>query len=231
MDYVPYPGRLDGAADLLDRADRERADYLVAGLIEHRFYRSTDFLDGLDRYPGVRKVFRDAGNTVYRLDRAPAGDDFGVRPKTERLYADWRSALAAGDTMAIGRVGPELAAILAEDGRWSEARTVALDELRFARPEDELATRLDLAFICLKMEDTATGIAALDGHLEEDDMCDEALEVAKGAALLGQLYRLAADDGNARTWLRRSWEMYRDLGLEKEAEPLRKVLEELKGKG
>ena len=51
MRYVAYPGALSGAADLLAYAAESGASYLVAGLIEHRFFQhllvefEADFLD------------------------------------------------------------------------------------------------------------------------------------------------------------------------------------------
>jgi len=227
MDYVAYPGRLEGAADLLAYAAESGVDYLVAGLIEHRFFMHSEFLESLETYGGVEKVLEADGNIIYRLDRRQAGGAFGTRGETEQLMRAWRSAVAASDTTRVMDIGSRLVEVFDSDGRYEEARDVAVRKLGFAGDRDALVMRLNLAWVCLKLRDPDTGISALEGYLTRDGTRERDIMVAKGRLFLGQLHHEAGDVPTARKWLQESFDLYVELGMEKDAEPLNEFLDRL----
>jgi len=224
MDYVAYPGDPKGAADLLGYAAEAGADYLVAGLIEHRFIRYSGFLEHLDEYRGVERAFQADGNIVYRLDRRGAGQAFGTREDLETLWGAWNRALAANDTAAVMVTGSRLVGILDGDGRLAEARDVAGLKIAYAGGRDVLVTRLNLAWVCLKLGDPGAGISALEGHLQRDGTRERDVMVAKGRLFLGQLHHERGEIPEALRELRASLDLYRELGLEEEAAPLREFI-------
>jgi hypothetical protein len=124
-------------------------------------------------------------------------------------------------------IGSKLIEVLDADGRYEEARDVAVRKLGFAAGHDILVTRLKLAWVCLKLEDPNTGISALDGHLTRDGTRERDIMVAKGRLFLGQLHHEAGDIPAARKHLLESLDLYIELGMEVDAEPLRAFIERL----
>lgn len=224
MRYVAYPGALTGSADLLAYAAESGAEYLVAGLIEHRFFQHSGFLEHLDDYRGVEKIFQADGNIVYRLDRRQAGPVFGTRGEIEDLWRVWDHSLAVNDTTTVMATGSRLIALLDEDGRFAEARDVAGLKIAYAGGRDVLITRLNLAWVSLKLEDSSAGVSALAGHLTRDGTRERDVLVAKGRTFLGQLHNQAGDVDEALENLGMALELYRELGMEKEAAPLREFI-------
>ncbi len=227
MEYVPFPGRLSGVADLLAFADRNDADFLMVGLLEHRFFPECKYLDQLETYVGVKKIFQSNGNTVYRLDRKKAGTDFGTNTEIVRLQRLWEAAVAANDTSAVNNTSVRLFKALDRDGRLAEAREVAVGKLGFANEREELIVRLYIGITSLRMGDTTTGISALEGHLARDGRLELNSPVAKGCLLLGWLYIEAGDASTALEWLHRAEDLYRKMGLHEDADSARKAIDKL----
>ena len=103
-------------------------------------------------------------------------------------------------------------------------RRVAGLMIAYAGDRDVLITRLNLAWISLKLEDSEAGIAALEGRLTRDGTRERDVLVAKGLVFLGQLYHQAGEVDLALDRLRTALDLYRELGMEGEAGPLREFI-------
>jgi tetratricopeptide (TPR) repeat protein len=229
MDYVPYPGQLDGAPDLLEQARKAGADFLNVGTIERASYVGSAFLDKLDSYDGVARVFEGDGNIVYRLGATSAAPQAESNAAIAQLMETWRAALAAGDADRIATAGSPLLQALDRDGRVREALEIGTLMLEHARPQEELVVRLYLGLACLKLGDSARGIAALEHYLDGQHPSDRHEQIAKGYVLVGQLHSARGERAAALVWLRQALEMYRRLDMQNEVNALQGLVARLGG--
>jgi hypothetical protein len=227
MDFVPYPGRLSGAADLLSYAAARNVDYLLVGPIENRFFERAAFLSRLSSYHGVTPVYQAAGNTIYRLDRNQSGTAFGTAENIVRLQEMWDLSLRVNDIEMIKTIGASLIEALDRDGRFEEARQIAMRKLDGSEEPDALIVRLYIAVVSLKLSDPQAGIAVLEGHLGSPHNQQLAGPTAKGYLLLGQLYVESGDNSAARDALGDAFKLYNQLGLKQEAGSVQFILDQL----
>lgn len=220
MDYVPYPGKLAGAAELLERARDAGVDFLCAGTIERASYVDSGFLDRLDSYDGIRRVYEAEGNTIYAVgpSQAPAGSESSR--EVARLQAQWGNALAAGDAVYVSTHGTKLIQALDRDGRVREALEVATRMLEFASRQDEPLVRLYAAQSCLKLGDTLRGLAMLEPHLDVFDATERPRELARAQVVIARLYENRGDRTAALGWVRQAKALYRRAGLMAESSEL-----------
>ncbi len=214
MDYVPYPGRLDGAPGLLQQARTAGADFLAVGTIERASYVGSEFLDKLDGYDGVSRVFEADGNIVYRLGAVAAAPQPESNSAIAQLMETWRAALAANDADRIAAAGTPLVQALDRDGRVREALEIGTLMLDHARPQEELVVRLYLGLACLKLGDSTRGLGMLENYLAANHPGNRPEQVAKGCVIVGQLHTARGDRAAALAWLDRALALYRQLGLQ-----------------
>lgn len=221
MDYVPYPAKLAGAAELLERARAAGVDFLCAGIVERTSYLDAGFVDRLDTYEGVRRVFAAGGNTIYRLEPDAAIAGSGERSgEVARAQANWQAALAASDTARICTEGTQLIQALDHDGRVREALAVAMRLLDVASRGDEPLVRLYAAQACLKLGETSRGLAVLEPHLSVFDATGRPQELAWAQVVIARLYEDRGERTVALGWARRAQALYRQAALASEASEL-----------
>ncbi len=225
--YVPYPGTIAGATDLLKKAAARGADYLVVGSIERRNLTAPSILDHLADYGGVSVAYADAATRIYRLD--PAAAHFAVRADVAALRREWDAARAAGDADRMRATGLELARILSGDGELLAARGV-LDAVHGtdAGRADPLVG-LNLAWLCLQLGDTARGLAVLEDLGDRVPGLAGTPGEARALDLTGQLLARQGDPAAARPYLRRARDLYRRLGNGAAAEGMNHLLRQLGG--
>lgn len=231
MDYVPYPGKLGGAAELVDRARAAGADFLCAGAIEHTSYIGAEFLDRLDTYAGVRRVFAADGNVIYSLESSAAVTGGEMSGEVRRAQAQWLAALAADDTARVCIDGTQLIQALDRDGRVREALTVATRMLGYTSRQEEPLVRLYVGEACLKLGDTTGGLAVLEPHLDIFDENGEPGELAMAMVVIARLREKIGDRQEALGWVQRAQALYRKAGLPSEAGELDAMAARLVGPG
>jgi tetratricopeptide (TPR) repeat protein len=229
MDYVPYPGRLAGAPGLLDQARKAGADFLNVGTIERASYVGSEFLDKLDGYDGVTRVFEADGNIVYRLGAVAAAPQAESNSAIALLKETWRAALAANDADRIAAAGTPLVQALDRDGRVREALEIGTLMLDHARPQEELVVRLYLGLACLKLGNTTRGLGVLERYLADDHPGNRPEQVAKGCVIVGQLHTARGDRAAALTWLDRALALYRQLGMQNDVNAVQGLVARLRG--
>ncbi len=228
MDYVPYPGRLDGAPGLLEQARKTGADFLDVGTIERASYVGSEFLDKLDAYDGVSRVFEADGNIVYRLGAVAAAPQAESNSAIALLKETWRAALAANDADRIAAAGTPLVQALDRDGRVREALEIGTLMLDHARPQEELVVRLYLGLACLKLGDSTRGLGMLENYLTASHPGNRPEQVAKGCVIVGQLHTARGDRAAALAWLDRALALYRQLGMQNDVNAVQGLVARLR---
>ena len=227
MEFVPYPKRLSGAAELLAYAADRKADFLIVGPLETRFFEHTDFLSRLENYRGVVLVSEAVGNAIYRLDWRQAGASFGTSENIDQLFGMWETSLRVDDAEMIKTVGTSLIGELDRDGRFEESRAIAMGRLETAEGAEALVVRLYVAMVSLKLNDSQAGLIVLEGQLSENCGRDLAVPTAKGYSILGQLYFESKDLAAAHNALQVAINMYEKLGMESEARAVKFIRDSL----
>ena len=194
MDWRPYPTRRFAAPAFLRSAAERGVDFILVGPIERDYADAAFDLTRLGKLTGVRSVYADTANVIYRLDRTADLDSLGRDRDAATSRATLASCRASGDAAGAFAASRDLAFALSQDGELAEAQSILQAAIATASRDfaDDPAqrgalrvARVNLAWICLLTEDHAAGVAALGPYIEDyGQQPDRALE-ARACEYLG----------------------------------------------